>query len=184
MQTAVINFLRKRKKDLSEVQLLDKKYAVWAGYLLVFIFLAMSLVLAVDFFLTTRTATLEKKQSEVEQKISTFATVEREYIQLSKKIEVIADLFENRDEQKDAIAFFTRLFSQEEATLKELQIDQDGTLRFQVVSQNVFVMKQTIQRLQQDDIRQQFQSLVMTDVVRNQSGEYSIEVAVVIGKKG
>ena len=183
MSSNVINFLRQRKKDLSEVQLVDKKYAIWSGYLILFIFLAMILVVGVDYFFTTRTQTIQSRQKEVQSKISSYAAVEKEYVALAKKLELISTLLTSRDERRDAIIFITKLFSQEEAILKELQIDSDGILRFQIVSKNVFVMNQTMKRLQQDDIRQQFDSLAMTDLSRNQNGEYSVEVSVVISQK-
>ena len=183
MDSKLINFLRQRKKELSEVQIVDKKYAVWSGYLLLFIFLALILVVGVDYFFTTRTLTIQKRQQDVQTKISSFSAVEKEYVALAKKLELISTLLTSRDERKDAIIFITKLFSQEEAILKELQIDSDGIMRFQIVSKNVFVMNKTMQRLQQDDIHQQFNSLAMTNLVRNQNGEYSVEVSVIISQK-
>lgn len=175
-----VNFLRQRKRELSKVQLTDQKYAKWLAGVFATVMVASLLVLGVDLFFGYRLNRVLALQKDLEGEITQQKNREAEYLILAKKIETIKELIGGRTKNRQAIEFFTTLFSTPEISVKEVSFEGKSQLQFYLNIRNVFAMDQAVKQLASEQIRSQFAAVTVSDLSRAQAGEYTLQVTVIL----
>lgn len=175
--TFEINFLRKRKKDLSAIEKTDKKYAIWMGYLVGSLFFVFVFLFGVNFFFVTRINRVKADMKRTQSAIAEQKHIEEQYLTLAEKMNFISQVLEDRTEKRQAIKFFTEKFSTETTTLRELTYEA-GTLTFQLSSTTVFDMQEAVQFLTSTEVSSLYPAVTISDISRGNEGEYTMQVAV------
>lgn len=173
-----LNFLRQRKKSLSEIEKSDRKYALWMSYLLGGLLFLLLLVTIANFFFTRRLQSLQQSIEQTTAQIAEQNNIEQQYVILAEKLAFISGVIKDRSTKRSTIEFFTSQFSTAQTTLKEITYDQKGSLQFQVIAQDVFTIDSILKTLQSEEIRAKYQSIHLSDLSRTPDGMYAVTVTV------
>lgn len=178
MPTPTINFLRQRRKQLTSVQSLDKRYAMVLGYVFVGVLIVTGVLFGVDYWLSNRLSSVKSDQQRVQRQITNLASVEQEYLTLAQKVSAIKGLIKDKAVKQQAIEFFTTLFAQQNVTLSELTFLEDGVIQFQVESKDVFQFKELLAVLESPQVRAVYPQIAVNDLSRVKSAQYGAAISV------
>lgn len=178
MPTVTINFLRQRRKQLTALQETDKKYAMVLGYVTGGVVIAMIVIFVVNFFFRQQLERLKAKQAAEQNKISSLASVEVEYITLAQKASDITELLKDQGVRQKGLEFFTTLFANNNVTVTEVAFLEDGIIQFQISTKDVFQFNALLNQLQSDQVLAEYPNIAVTDLNRGKSGTYNAAVSV------
>lgn len=105
---------------------------------------------------------------------------ERAYLVFAAKLKILAGLFDQRRDKQQAIEYFTHAFDQN-VLLSNISYEETGSLlTLGLQSNNIFVLQTVLDTLQDQVVRQQFQSLALSELKRSNLGQYQVTVTVVL----
>jgi len=177
-----INFLAVRKKQLSQIQLSDKKYAKLMSYVLVGVLIVTGAVFGLDFYFSSQLTQVQKDQKASERAITSLSQVEVEYLTLIEKLSTIRDLIESQSDKQQALEFFTALFATQEATMSEVNFSSESQLQFLLGASNIFKLREMVKGLQDDAVRNVYPEITVAEVARTKEGTYNTLVSVQLSK--
>lgn len=173
-----INFLRVRRKTLTQIQKNDQKYLRWITTLFAVVLLVTIFLFGTDFFFSRRITTIKNQQDQLIAQINAKKEIEEEFLVLADKAQQIQTLLKKREGRVETVRFFTTLFPDDTITMKEIYFSQEGIFQATVVSKNIFYLKSAFDTLQSPEVKSQFASLSLSDMQRNSVGEYAFQVTV------
>lgn len=173
-----LNFLAARRKQLSQLQNNDKKYAKWMAFVFGGVLVITVVAFFIDLFLTRTIQQIQREQKETERSISSLASVEVEYLTLIEKLSSIRSLIGSQAEKQAALEYFTTLFAAQEATISEVNFAADNQLQFLLGATNVFTLRQMITSLQAESVRAVYPNIQVSNITREKEGDYTSLVII------
>lgn len=180
IQNTSINFLSQRRKELSSVQIEDKKYARWAGYVFGVTFFIGLFVIGLNYYYGVQIETVIANQEDVERQLTQQAEVEREYLVLAEKLDIIQTTLTSKTQKREAIEFFTTLFTDPTVSVRQISIQERGILEFLIETENIFSFNTVLETLESQNVRSRFSSLSVSDMVRSAETKYTVKVTVLV----
>lgn len=175
-----INFVREQRRRLSKQQQLDLKifrYALIAGGISLVV---MAICVGIQLFMTAQVTSITEKQNVQLSIISAQAENEKSYVTFAAKLQNLAELFTNRRNKQEAIAYFSTLFDNTVLINGISYRASESELTFGLQSQNIFSLNRAVQVMNTQEVQDRFTSLTYDELSRGENGEYNAEVVVVL----
>jgi len=178
-----INFLQHRRKKLTKLQERDRHYLQLAAILFIIIFSLAAAVVFARIFYSRRYQNILSSQQNVEQEILSQESVEKDFIVMMSKIAVLKKIYDQRQDKQQAINYFSTIFGPQ-VLIKQIEYaGNDNLLTFVLSADNVFVMDRVFAILNSEEIKNKYAQVTPSNLHRLESGEYQINVAVVLREK-
>lgn len=179
-----INFLHQHRKELSSLEKKDKQYYTYSLWGAIAVTIISCLVAGSSLFLSFSTDQVLANRQSLEASILQQEAIERSALVLAAKVSSLADLISQRGDKQQAIQYFTDLFSSDAVLIKDIDYQsRQGILQLRIEAQSVFVFEDLVDALESDQTKDQFESIVQSELRRTREGTYSVVVTVVL-KKG
>jgi len=177
-----INFVRARQQKVARADVVDKK-----------ILTITAMVFAVLFFLSLGAAggrwwfarqiqTVLIQQKAQEAAIVQQQPIEESYTIFAHKLRVLRDLFGNRKNKQNSIAFFSEYFGSEVIVSQLSYNSEEEILTFVLDSKDIFVLNSVFEKLQSTKLRTLYPTLQYGGLSRGSSGRYGLKLTVELPK--
>jgi len=182
-----INFVKERRKQLSREKNKDRKW--FSITILVFILVVVMavVVMAANLFFSQKIKTLRQHQVQLENLIKNHQTVELEYNTLLRKLNIVSQLFGERKNKQEALAYFSNLFDSSVKVSGLNYSEKSKSLTFSLDIPSVFKLDEVFKVLDSTALKQRFGQVEKHSLTRNSLGHYTISVSVLLvnqqGKK-
>lgn len=176
-----INFLRQRRKKLTAQQELDKRYAMYAGYVSAGIFVLIVIIFILEFLLKRNITSVKAEQRRVESAILDKAAIEKEYLILGEKLTLLQGLVKDKGVKQQALEYFSSLLATEDVVLTQVIFSKEDIIQFDVQTNDVFQYRKLLHRLQGQDILSAYPHISVTDLSRLKNGSYTSTLTVILG---
>lgn len=175
MSTAV-NFVRKRQKELSKVEVQDSKYLKQAMYVIGAVVVVFIIALGARIGLSMLVSNTNAQINTTKRSIANKQEVEGQYIIFMRRVDILVDLFSQRKEKQEAIAYFSNLFEKDLGIrISQLTYTQDThTLDFTLRAPNVFIIQEVFDTLRSGGVRQRYPSFAIQRLSRGNDGSYGL----------
>lgn len=173
-----INFVREQRRRLGRQQQLDLKVfrsVSLAGGVAVAL-LVVSVAVRILMGLQVQAAINQQNQQLAI--ITAQAENERSYVTFATKLTTLSELFTNRRNKQEAIAFFSTLFDNTVLINAISYRADDNQLIFGMQTQNVFSLDRVINILSSQDVKNRFAAISYEELNRGENGEYQLKVIV------
>lgn len=175
-----INFLKSRRKQLTDRQQRDRRFFQYAAIGLGIIFTLFVVALGVRLWLAYSIGGLQTRQEQLKQQIASLEDNERSYVIFVTKLQILTDLFGQRKNKQEAITYFSSLFD-DRVLIKDITYQaEDNLLAFGVEANSVFTLEEVFSRLSDPEVKERFAELNRSELKRDVDGSYSIQVTVVL----
>jgi hypothetical protein len=174
-----INFLEERRKRVTKLNKTDQKLFEWTIIGFSVTLVICIIVLAVSFFLNRQLTQIQADQETTKNQILNNQSTERSFVLFVHKLSALAQIYQNRQDKKEAIRYFTRVFGPD-VLINQIEFDQTTKLiQFQLQSKDVFTLEKVMNILTSDEVRQKFTSVNPSDLSRLPNGRYQLSLSVV-----
>jgi hypothetical protein len=173
-----INFFGRAGDLYQRTRQQDQKFLKWAliGFgIVVGIFL---ILLTINLILGQQLKRLNTQQLEGKQSLVNNQSVEVAYLIFSHKLAAIAQIFEQRNNKQQAINYLSSLFGSQ---VFISGVTYEGTaqvLSLNLNSANIFDLSQLLEQLDTPEVKQNFSSLVKSNIRRNDDGSYDLKLTL------
>ncbi len=180
----LINFVGDRRKRLSRLQKQDKKIMQIATNILVVVFIIFLVVLGLRVFYLFRVKKIKDEQKNVKQIILSHEDIEKEYVVFAQKLKQLTVLFGKRKDKQDALVFFSHIFGDDVIVsgIDYSSADED-VVSFTIKTPNVFVMDRVFQKLASEQVASVYPKIAKSNMNRSDTGNYTLNLAVVLLSK-
>lgn len=177
-----INFLQERRKILTRTQVGDKRLFQISVSFFGIAVAAFLIVVGTRVFYANRTkATLATQQTTRSQILGQEDT-EKNYLIGITKLRTLLKLDREKINKQEAISYFSSVFGQNVLVRQIEYTGDDNLLTFRLRSENVFVLEDVFEKLNSNEIKERFIQVTPSNLRRTESGNYEMNVAVVIGE--
>ncbi len=165
---------KERSKEQKKDQALFKK-AVIVGIIAV-VFVVVSVIVRVGFDVSL--SQLEKEEKKTMTQLETLKAQELAYIGYVSKVNVLSELFQNRQAKQQALKRFRSLFGSG-VSITGLNYSEDSNdLEFQLKTGTVFLLDRVVGQLDAPDLRAEYKEIAKKGVARQDNGNYNMNVSV------
>jgi hypothetical protein len=178
MPTVQINFLRQRRKQFTQTQKSDVRYAKILGGVMGVVVVAAAVVFVIDFFVKRQLTEVKEQEREYQRQIAQQAAVEQEYLILAKKFVAIKEILEGKTQKQQALEYFIALFAKSNITLSEMDLTDDNILHFHVSAVSIFDYRQLLTAIESAEVRLVYPQIGVSDLARAKAGDYTSIVSV------
>ncbi len=173
-----INFFGRAGDVYQRTRQQDQKFLKWSlvwfgGVVGVFLIL-----LIINLLLGRQLKQLNTAQTEGKQSLVNNQSVEVAYLVFSHKLAAIAQIFEQRNNKQQAINYLSSLFGNQ---VFISGVTYEGTaqvLSLNLNSANIFDLSQLLQQLDTSEVKENFSSLVKSNIRRNEDGSYDLKLTL------
>lgn len=179
-----INFLSQRQAKLSKVDKQDLIYRRWTliGFVVAIGFFLVAA--GVNIWLNSRFQQVSTQQKTLSNQIEDDEPVEVSFLIFSQKLKSVREIYENRSNKQQAIDYFSNLFG-DQVFLSGMNYGGEGNeLTLRLTSENIFAFENTLDVLDSQAVSQTFSSVTKSGLRRDDSGSYSLDLAVELKKEG
>jgi len=178
MTLPTINFLRRKRQRL-QVQLKRDRYILMgAGVFLGVTLLVLLGVFGAWYWFREQTTDLEAQQQQTERVVRQLAQEEAEYLLFTRRLDLLDGIFANHVSQQRTLEFLSGL----RTTGVSFQgISYDPTQKsvdFQATATDITRFDAFLQVLRDPSVQTEVSHLAVSQVSRNELGEYSMEVSL------
>lgn len=178
-----INFVRDRRKKLTEAQEQDQIWFVRASIGLGCTLGLVLVVFGVRSYMFQQVSAVQAQQDQTRQQILAQEETERSFVIGVNKVKILTDLFQERRNKQQAIDYFSSVFGPA-VLVRQISFNTaEQLLTFRLQADDVFVLEEVFQQLESDDIITQFQNVASSNLRRNDEGKYEMTVAVTLGQE-
>lgn len=173
-----VNFLRRQRQQALRFQRLDRRILQAAIGVSV---VSVAATVGVFVFSQLRQqvfADIQSQQRSAQSILNQQASNEANYLLFSSRLNILKDIVPGRSSQREALEFLGQLVSSDIAFDRINYDDSVKTIIFRVKAQNVLAVEKFLDRLRSPETRERFFSLVLSDVKRDESQIYSMEITV------
>lgn len=175
-----INFVRHRLKKLGRVAEQDfrvfKLSMIGAGV----VFVVFLVILGLRIYQVSRLKKIEDTQANHVRQIKSLEEEERAYVFLINKLKALSQIFEERQNKQEAIAYFSQVFGPEVIIDQIVYEARASLLAFGVRTTNIFTLEQVFSTLESNQTEEKFAELHKSELRRNANGTYQMKVTVVM----
>lgn len=178
-----INFVRDRQRNLSRLEVQDRKFFRWAlmgaGILAGIAVLVVGARLYLLYSLRNVTATQKGLTTAISNKIE----VEKSYTLFSYKLKTLTELFGKRKEKQETIEYFSNLFTTDVIVSQLAYSSESEELSFTLQAKNVFVMENVFKVLNGQEVKTKYPTMKKSNLSRSQNGDYSMDLSIALSEK-
>lgn len=175
-----INFVRGSRRELAKSQERDRLiFYVSTGVFAVCVTLAVGLF-AYWQYARQQLAQLKSRQMAQQRIVTESARDEAEYIIFAHQLDTIGDILQTRTSKQDALSFLAAMAVPDVSFNRIAYNDVDRSLSFRVEAVNVFSVERFLQRLRSDEIWSQVDKAQISDIRRDETGRYVMDVSTVL----
>ncbi len=176
MQT--INFVRKRRRELSKVEVQDQQYLKYAFYIIGGVLALFIITIGVRIGLSIFVSRTNEANNLLTSQIDSKQAVEGQYVIFMKKVETLVDLFSQRKEKQEAIEYFSSLFEDSLGVrISQLSYSAEThTLDFTLRAPTVFVLEEVFATLKSEGARQRYPTFTIAQLGRDDVGAYGLQI--------
>jgi hypothetical protein len=174
-----INFLEERRKRVSKLNKLDQKYFQWSIIGFSVVLVICLIVFAVRFYLSRQVTGLKNDQATTRAQILNNQDAERSFVLFVHKLSALAEIYQNRQDKKEAITYFTKVFGPD-VLVTQIEFDQTTKLlQFHLKAKDIFTIEKVMDQIYSEEVRQKFTSVNPSELSRQPDGSYQLVVSVV-----
>ena len=178
-----LNFLRERRKTVTAKERMDRRLAMAAGVVFAIIFVAFVGIFGWRLYLSNQLARITEQQASSRNEIVANQDTERVFVVFVRKLDLISQLYKERQDKKDAIDYFTTIFGPE-VLIQQINFDPtEQLLVFRVQSASVFRLKDILNTVNSEQTRSRFISVTASSLERTPDGKYALNIAVATSKE-
>lgn len=179
----MINFLSAKHRKATDQQKQDKQFFKFSvlGFsgVLVVLLIAVGFSFWLQFQLTKSQATAK----DLERQILANEAVEKSAVVLAKKVSVLKELLDERQDKQQAIEFFSSLFGSS-VVLKDITYQSiEGILSLRVQAFSIFDLEQVFLRLREEETVARYGTVATSELRRDQEGAYSLNLTISLAKE-
>lgn len=173
-----VNFVRKRQKELSKVEVQDQKYLKQAFYLIGAVVAVFAIAIGARIGLSLLVNNTNTQINQIKKNIANKQEIEGQYVIFMKKVDILVDLFSQRKEKQEAIAYFSSLFdSSLGVRISQLTYTQEThTLDFTLRAPSVFVIQKVFETLRSNGVRERYPTFSIQRLTRGNDGAYGLVI--------
>lgn len=173
-----INFFGRAGDLYQRTRQQDQKFLKWAlvwfgGVVGIFLIL-----LIINLILGQQLKRLNTEQTQGKQSLVNNQSVEVAYLVFSHKLAAIAQIFEQRNNKQQAINYLSSLFGSEVFISGVTYEGTEQVLSLNLNSANIFDLSQLLQQLDTPEVKENFSSLVKSNIRRNEDGSYDLKLTL------
>lgn len=120
----------------------------------------------------------EREEKKVLGQLETLKPQELAYIGYVSKVNVLSDLFKNRQAKQQALKRFRSLFGPGVSVTGLSYSEDSNDLGFQIKASSVYLFEQVVNQLDNHDIRQDYKDIAKSSINRSEDGSYNMSVSV------
>lgn len=165
---------KQRSKEQAKDRRLFKKVAIVGVVALVIT--GISLAFRIGFDLAYKAADKNEKQTLAQ--LETLKSEELTYVGYVTKVNVLSELFKNRQAKQQALKRFRSLFGPGVSITGLQYSKEENDLGFRLKTSTVFLLEQVINQLDEPSLRTEYKEIEKTSVSRSEDGTYSMQVSV------
>jgi len=177
-----INFVRERQQKVAQVGVLDQRILLVTIIVFAILLLLSLGVAGTRWWFGGQVRTVMTQQKAQESAIVQQQPIEESYTVFAHKLRVLRDLFGNRKNKQNSIAFFSKYFGSEVIVSQISYSSEDEVLTFVLDSKDIFVMNNVFEKLQSQELRSLYPTLQYGGLSRAQTGRYSLKLTVSLPK--
>lgn len=172
-----VNFLRRKRQRLQVLQKRDRVFLIGAGVLLGVTLLALLGVFGAWFWFRQQLGELQSRQQQNERTIRQLAQDEAEYLLFARRLDLLDGIFTTRVSQQRTLTFLAGLRT-EAVQFQGISYDPvRKSISFQAVAQDITRFDAFLNLLRTPEVQADIANLIVSQVGRNEKGEYSMEVS-------
>lgn len=179
-----INFLRDRRRKLTKQQTLDRKIfqiMSWVGGAVFVVFIG---AVGIRLFMAYQLQQLNDRETRLLAQVRSQEDSERSYIIFAAKLQVLAQLFEQRRDKQEALEYFSTLFGPD-VLISDVAYDADsGILTLGLRANTVFTLQSVFEQLNSSVVKERFAGVSAGDLRRNDQGEYQTSITIALKEAG
>jgi len=178
-----INFIKERRKLLTKKRYKDKKIFLFASIFFGVVVLISVVLVGINLFLTKKIDAQKKYQRQLDQVIKENQSVQLQYQLAINKLKIVSQLFGERKNKQEALDYFSSLFDSN-IKISGISYNQDEkSLVFSLSIPSIFQLKDVLDTLDSDEIKDKFGNLEKSGISRGSDGGYSLGVKVYLNKR-
>lgn len=173
-----INFLSQQHKKTTKQQKLDRKLFRFSIIGISVVAVLTVAALATSVFLNVRLSAAEDRVKQLESQILANEDVEESAVVLSKKVSILDELIEQRDNKQEAIEYFTNLFGPQ-VVLRDISYQaEEGLVQIGVQTLSIFELERVVGLLRNTQTIDRYGVIRLTNIRRGNQGEYGLSLQV------
>ena len=173
-----INFVRHRRRELTKIEVQDRQNFRYGLYIFAGVVVVLLVVLATRFYLANQIKQTTESITSIKQSIANKQAIEDEYLIFMKKVQIITDLFGQRREKQEALAYFSSLFDPE-IIVSQLSYDADThTLTFTLRAPSIFSMSRAFDTLRSANVKEKYPSFKINQLSRDMDASYGMSITL------
>jgi hypothetical protein len=176
-----INFVSERRKQLTQVQVQDRKVLKITINVLIGVFAIFLIIVGVRFFLVFQVKNIQDTQAEIRQRILANEPIEKDYIIFAQKLKKLSVFFGKRKDKQEALVFFSEVFGSDVIVsgIDYSSVDED-VVSFTIKAPNIFIMERVFNTLDTDLVTNVYPEIKKSSMRRSGTGNYTVDLAVVL----
>lgn len=178
-----INFVQARQKQLSQATIKDKRLRSIAAVVFAISLGLFIISLIVRFLVQQTLSTVQARQEQVKNAISSQESVERDYTLFIYKLQSLTKLFEERKDKQEAISYFADIFG-DDVTIKGVDYSaEEQQLMLTLQAKDVFTLESVYSIFTNPNFNEQYTNVKKSGLRRDSDGSYIMDVTVNLGTK-
>lgn len=165
---------KKRSKEIQKDKALFAKAIVVGGIAVVVVVISLVARVSTDLIY----ANAEKNEKQVLGQLESLKPQEMAYLGYISKVNILSELFQNRQAKQQALRKFRTLFGPGVFITGLNYSETSDSLEFQVKTGTVFQLEQVIAQLDDPALRSEYSNIVKRSLNRDESANYSLWVSV------
>lgn len=171
-----INFVRKRQKELTKLEVQDQRYLKWAGLGIGGVLAVFIVVLGIRITLGFQLSATNESINSLKASINSKSEIEAQYVVFMTKVKMLTDLFAQRKEKQEAIAYFASLFDPKIIISQLSYSANTNTLNFTLRAPTVFDLGVVFSTLRSANVRGKYPTYAVTQLARADDGSYGLGI--------
>jgi Tfp pilus assembly protein PilN len=173
-----INFVRHRRRELTKLEVQDRKLLRYSVMAVGAVVALTIVVMGVRLFLAYSNTRTNQSITKLNKEISAKQAIENEYLIFMAKAKVIAELFGQRREKQQALAYFSSLFDPS-VIISRLSYDgETHALSFTLRAPSVFSLQTVFDTLRSSKVRETYPTFKIERIARSDDASYSVAIAL------
>ncbi len=173
-----INFVADRQKRLKVQQEKDKPLLKKIGVFLAATFMLTGIILAIQIYFNFEKNQVIANQKKVQAAIDERKEVEQKYAIFFQKLSALTQLFGERQNKQEALAYFRNLFGDGVTVTGLTYNETDQELTFSLLSPSVFTLEKIFTTLNSEAVKNKYSQVVRHNLARSDNGSYSMQLTV------
>lgn len=174
-----INFLSKQHKKVTDQQKKDQLWFRYSLMVLAGVVVVTLFSVGVSVFFQFRLRAAQAQAKDLERQVLANEEVEKSAAILVKKLAILKDLFDERQDKQEALEYFTNLFGPN-VVLKDIQYQStEGILSLRLQAQSVFELERVFGLLELQQTVERYGDVARSELRRDQAGYYEMTITIV-----